>query len=538
MLLLRCLTYSALIVAQGALQDSLDAQFVCEGSGCFSVHWNTMRFPKCRGQCKVRGGDLVTVKTPVQAAVIAMLMAKAPKDDARVWIGLEHQYSSQCTDLLERLRGFTWVTGDSYTEYANWKKYEQKCGPLCVTVHKDETWEETPCDYKADGFLCEISYSSTCPSLDLPSSYNVTYYHQALGVSHTGGDKFPPGTIAEISTFPGITELQCDETGAWSRKTPGAWNCQIGKGGCEHECIDETGMAECRCPSGSELKADHRGCTKPCDPSPCSQLCVPDPPGFLCMCSEGYTLGADGKSCEDIDDCAANPNICSQICNNTIGSYECECHPGYEKGPHDAHDNCEDIDECDTVMCEHECVNLPGGYKCVCPEGFVLDENDGKKCNEFCNTSTCKADCVKGQKCQCPKGYILDQTEDGANICTDMDECVNSDCDWACKNTPGSYICTCHEGYTLHNGVCIPPTEAPFYTPPPTSRPEDIYSLRPTIMWGICSGILSMLIVLIAMMCHRMRRHYIYQHDLDYNYKSTDKDVVLKKIMMEPQWKI
>ncbi|XP_075720634.1 thrombomodulin-like [Rhinoderma darwinii] len=551
-------TCSALVfaqLAQVALQEELQSEFVCLDMNCYSVSWNNYRSAKSRQSCKEKNGDLMTVKSSVQADVIAMFMAKSHKEDARVWIGLEHPHRTDCTDLQQPLRGFTWVTGDSNTDYTNWKNNEKKCGALCVTVRKDGTWEETDCGDKPDGYLCEITYSLPCFPLVLPSSsYNVSYYHPSLGIGHTGSPVFPPGTIADISSFPNIMSLSCEEKGngivTWSSETPGAWSCLIEKGGCENECVEESDTAKCKCPSGSELKADHRSCTKPCDPSPCSQHCalVSDPPGFQCMCSEGYIIAADGKTCEDIDDCAASPYICEHHCTNTFGGFVCDCKPGFEmvnvncSAQGDCVADCKDIDECETSMCEHECKNYEGGHKCVCHEGFVIDENNLNKCKQFCNTASCKADCNAGKSCRCPPGYIVDQNEDGDNICTDVDECDAFPCDGLCVNTFGSFLCTCPENYTIHNDESIPPTAAPsdipLDKPPSTSRPADIYSLQPTIMWGIGFGVLSMFIVLIAMLCYRMRRHYIYQHDLDYNYKNIDKDVVLKKIMMEPHWRL
>ncbi|XP_056423761.1 thrombomodulin-like [Hyla sarda] len=547
-----------------ALLDEVPSEFVCLDSTCFSISWDSQRYSKAKKSCKVKKGQLLTVKNSVKGDAISMFMARAHKEDARVWIGLEHPPRSKCTDLLQPLRGFRWVTGDNHTDYTNWRNGEQKCdaSPLCVTVHKDGTWEETSCDYKADGYLCEISHSLPCSPLTLPPSYTITYYHPALGMGTIGDPVVPPGTIAEISTFPITTNLSCvdksDGTVAWSRETPGPWSCLIENGGCEQDCVEVSGTAECKCPSESELKADLRGCTKPCDPSPCSQHCVPDPspPGFFCMCSEGYTLAADGKTCEDIDDCAANPNICEHHCTNTIGGFVCGCKPGFEmvEATCDPGDTCGsvclDIEEClhPLTLCEHGCENFPGGYRCVCDEGFVIDEKNPQKCKRFCNTSFCEAECDIYESCKCPEGYIVDQNDDGDNICSDLDECESSICDWLCINTFGSYSCTCPEGYTALDDTCIPPpegsgdTEPPSSTPPPTSsptsRPPDIHSVQPAMLLGICIGIISMLTVLLAILCHMLRKHYIEEHALDYKCKNAEKDVVLQQVMTEPQHKL
>ncbi|XP_069624954.1 thrombomodulin-like [Ranitomeya imitator] len=542
-----CFTWSALIMAQLTLaapqpHQEPDAEFGCADRTCYAVSWISRRFVKARGACKEKNGDLMAVRSSVQVAAIATFMARAHREDARVWIGLEHQDTTQCTDLTQDLRGFTWVTGDNRTDYTNWRNAEQKCGASCVTVGKDGTWEETNCDSKADGFLCEISYPSLCSS-PVPY-YSATYSHADLGRTHSEGTVWPPGTKVDVFTDPDITRLSCEEKGdgtvAWSSETPGAWSCLIENGGCEHECKEESGIAECKCPAGSELKSDQRGCTQPCDPSPCSQHSVTDPEGLLHLCPEGYIPAADGKTCEDIDECADNPDICDhiqhKICKNTFGGFSCDCKPGFEMGTAicDSEDNCVThchiIDECDNHMCEHTCESYPGGHRCVCYEGFTIDENNRNKCKWFCGTSSCKADCSKNNGCMCPQGYILEQTDSGVKVCN----AINLD-------TPPP-TSTCPEGYTMDNGECVQPTREPseivFHSPAPTSRPADIYSLQPVIMWGICSGLLSMLIVLIVMLSHRMRKHYIYQHDLDYNYKNADKDVVLKKIIMEPQWRL
>lgn len=65
----------------------------------------------------------------------------------------------------------------------------------------------------------------------------------------------------------------------------------------------------------------------------CAQLCTDTPNGYFCSCNPGYALMADGKACEDLDECLSTPSVCSQICDNTAGSYHCKCAPGYLREP-------------------------------------------------------------------------------------------------------------------------------------------------------------------------------------------------------------
>lgn len=67
-----------------------------------------------------------------------------------------------------------------------------------------------------------------------------------------------------------------------------------------------------------------------CLPAECRLQCkhnctVPTDGPIQCTCYEGYRLKADGKSCEDIDECAENLLTCKtgEACQNYLGSAKC-----------------------------------------------------------------------------------------------------------------------------------------------------------------------------------------------------------------------
>lgn len=108
----------------------------------------------------------------------------------------------------------------------------------------------------------------------------------------------------------------------------GQWRCVRGD-----VCVNDSLVCDGKgdCPGASD---EGPLCsTEKCDilRMGCSHLCINSPMGPLCRCPPGFVIGADKKTCEDINECQ-DPTSCSQLCTNTKGSFHCECVEGYERG--------------------------------------------------------------------------------------------------------------------------------------------------------------------------------------------------------------
>ncbi|XP_078505624.1 thrombomodulin-like [Lissotriton helveticus] len=536
----------------------------CMEQSCFSVHWTPKRFAGAMRLCEALGsnGHLMTVRSTVSAEIISLLLGSEEQraGDSALWIGLRRPHTARtdsCPDLPGPLRGFQWVTGDSKTDYTSWKApgAGNSCSQRCVTVQSDLAWEERDCESRSQGFLCEFTYPGTCSPLYLGSGLAVTY----VTPFRANGSNFmalPPDTVASIS--PDELELHCrgqdSSSMRWVSQSPGPWHCQVENGGCSHSCREESGIATCACPQGLELADDGRQCVLPPDPCSshgCAQLCFLNTTDNVpqCMCQEGYELGEDGTSCHDVDDCQVNKNICDQQCQNTVGGFHCLCHPGYEM----IDNKCEDIDECMDQVCEQNCINLPGTHRCDCDPGYIVDSSDPKRCQIFCNSSECPAECDPHtmESCRCPPGYITEKDDASAvqalsaegtprTVCVDIDECFFEYCDQACDNTPGSFRCSCRPGYTLQADLLsckldgdeegssedvTTPSVVPGTTPPPPER------LHLGIMIGIAVGILSIVSILIAIVFHWIRKHTVHTVT-DCKCKQAEKGVVLRQVTL------
>ncbi|KAL3064511.1 hypothetical protein OYC64_000719 [Pagothenia borchgrevinki] len=280
--------------------------------------------------------------------------------------------------------------------------------------------------------------------------------------------------------------------------------CLIHEGNiCHHRCVNTPGSYRCECFPGYVLQEDAFTCApetldeenrlkeddrvavdptstpppptqpsvplNPCEGNgPCEQHCTSVGGRPQCSCFPGYSLMANGRSCEDINEClSASACQFDERCRNTAGSYICQrpisCPPGYQIN----NDICEDINEC--VQLSHncglgfECVNTEGSFRCnpkpQCPVGFNRDaqgncididecSNSAQPCSLGFNCINTVGSYICQRKILCSRGYHA--SPDGSR-CIDVDECQSSlhQCGEGqlCNNLPGSYRCECQTGY-------------------------------------------------------------------------------------------
>ncbi|XP_030376137.1 dorsal-ventral patterning protein tolloid [Scaptodrosophila lebanonensis] len=195
---------------------------------------------------------------------------------------------------------------------------------------------------------------------------------------------------------------------------------------------------------------------------------------------------------KEVDECETQNHGCEHECINTLGGYECSCHIGYEL--HSDKKHCEDA--CGGVIeypngtitspsfpdmypvlkeCIWEIVAPPKhkislnfthfdlegtshqqsdcGYDSVTIYS-KLTENRLKRIGTFCGsaippTATSESNALR---VEFHSDKSIQRSGFAAVFFTDIDECAvnNGGCQHECRNTIGSYICFCHNGYSLH----------------------------------------------------------------------------------------
>uniref|UniRef100_UPI00358E08AB fibrillin-2-like n=1 Tax=Myxine glutinosa TaxID=7769 RepID=UPI00358E08AB len=281
-------------------------------------------------------------------------------------------------------------------------------------------------------------------------------------------------------------------------------------------CLNNPGSFSCTCQTGYRLPIELSESFNPLlngsicidvdeclvDPGVCGAggNCSNNHGSFSCTCQNGYrpTTGQSGSfhpllnatHCLDVDECQENPKICADggQCVNSPGSFSCSCLTGYRSNIRSSGQfpttkdtfPCIDIDECreDPRMCGvgGNCLNNPGSFSCTCQTGYRLPIELSESFNPLLNGSICidvdeclmdPGVCGAGGNCSnhpgsfsctCQNGYRPTTGQSGsfhpllnATHCVDVDECQENPKICAdggqCVNSPGSFSCSCLNGY-------------------------------------------------------------------------------------------
>ncbi|XP_076255661.1 tolloid-like protein 1 tolkin [Rhynchophorus ferrugineus] len=224
----------------------------------------------------------------------------------------------------------------------------------------------------------------------------------------------------------------------------------------------------------------------------CAQECVNTLGSYVCTCRLGYELHSDGKNCEDA--CGG----VFEVTNGTITSpsfphlypfnkncvWEIVAEPQHKITLNFTHFDLEgNSNPQQQQQCEYDRVDVFSKLK----EGRL------KKHGSYCGS---KAPALITSEANVMRVVFysdtsVQKTGFAAVFFVDMDECAinHGNCQHECLNTLGSYVCACHNGYTLHEngrdckeGGCKYEISMPFGTLGSPNYP-DYYPSRKDCVW-------------------------------------------------------
>uniref|UniRef100_A0A3P9HZW2 Thrombomodulin n=1 Tax=Oryzias latipes TaxID=8090 RepID=A0A3P9HZW2_ORYLA len=426
---------------------------LCTSNTCFTFHMEKANFSKAHQSCTNNGGQLMTIRDKHEEDVLQSLLSRIQREShskpPTFWIGLK-LHKKDCVVHGKPLRGFKWVSGEEDSSYSNWKKNPpltcttDRCVMIDYTfsVQDQLKWRARGCGGHAF-YACKFYFQGMCQPLALHGPGHISYIAPfSKNPQKSKMNLLPKGTYSEITCSDQQSHYSvCMElSGTFSWTNPGPF--------CKLEMPSYSVL--CSCKDGYDLDEDAFSCRigDLCRPDTCEYQCVMGVSGFFCRCPQGFHLDANLRTCSDIDECQLQ--TCEgHECVNTPGSYKCVCRDGYEM----LDGECRDIDECKTSTCEHSCLNYAGSFSCRCNDGFIPDSSKPRSCKKHCAKERCQKVCEGNMdsSCSCPEGYIEDE-----NFCVDINECASNWCQQMCKNTFGSYECSCREGFVPSTkGKCI-----------------------------------------------------------------------------------
>ncbi|NXM27356.1 C1QR1 protein, partial [Oxyruncus cristatus] len=234
-----------------------EVEVVCAHNACYTLHRDELRWKGAQERCRHDGGNLASVGSPGEAALLRELL-EAAGGHGPAWIGLWLQ-RGHCVQPQEPLRGFSWVAGGE------------------------------PGNFSA-AFLCKFSFQGMCGLLPLAGPGRVTYT-TPFGVRSARLAAAPFGTLAEVDCEGGRSPAfaLCKglrDGGGFAWDPPGPL--------CPVACAHRNGG--CGCEAGYALAPDGRSCldVDECLSGPCQHQCHNTPGGFVCLCPPGYRPGGPG----------------------------------------------------------------------------------------------------------------------------------------------------------------------------------------------------------------------------------------------------
>ncbi|CAF92403.1 unnamed protein product, partial [Tetraodon nigroviridis] len=136
--------------------------------------------------------------------------------------------------------------------------------------------------------------------------------------------------------------------------------------------------------------------------------------------------------------CAVNNGGCDRTCKDTATGVRCSCPVGFTLQPDGK--TCKGLVIPRTRITGEEIMSDPTTFDGVRDIDECLENNGG--CDHFCRNT------VGSFECSCQKGHKLLTDE---RTCQDIDECsFERTCDHTCINYPGSYECLCNKGFILY----------------------------------------------------------------------------------------